>query len=419
MIEQPSVITGALKRPFAEQVAFFRGKLGNLVPTTRWDDLYQSAHDHGFMVAGAVKADLLTDLAAAADRFISEGKGLEAFRKDFKTIIEKRGWKGFTGDASPAQRAWRTRVIYTTNCSTAYAAGRYAQLVEGGFKLFVYHHNDSVSYPRPLHVSWNGIVLPADHPFWQSHTPVNDWGCQCYLTGANSAAGVSRQDGDPDKELPAGWDTIDPKTGEQVGIGKGWGYAPGASVAAETSKMAAKTLQWDYSLAKAYMQEVPNRDALARAYRALPSVADDVRRYAQRILEGRTNLEIQPYRTMGLLTEADAAQVKALTKMDVAGFDYAVDPSSVRHIRDEHGDPAAEAKRGQRAVTAETYGLLPGLLNGADLIENGGLTDVGHPIVRIAKSIGGEVHTAAFEIRKGRRMLALQSVWIKAGAPLR
>jgi len=28
-------------------------------------------------------------------------------------------------------------------------------------------------------------------------------------------------------EPPAGWDTIDPKTGEMVGIDKGWGYMPG------------------------------------------------------------------------------------------------------------------------------------------------------------------------------------------------
>ncbi|MBN8717135.1 MAG: hypothetical protein J0I72_03320 [Stenotrophomonas sp.] len=32
-------------------------------------------------------------------------------------------------------------------------------------------------------------------------------------------------------EPPAGWDAIDPKTGEQVGIDKGWGYQPGATVA--------------------------------------------------------------------------------------------------------------------------------------------------------------------------------------------
>ena len=55
----------ALRRPFAEQVAFFRGKLGNLVPTATWRDLWKSQHDRAFMVAGAAKADLLADLESA------------------------------------------------------------------------------------------------------------------------------------------------------------------------------------------------------------------------------------------------------------------------------------------------------------------------------------------------------------------
>lgn len=409
MVEQPSVISGALKRPFAEQTAFFRAKLGDLVPTAHWDDLAQAAHDRSFMVAGAAKADLLTDLAVATDRAISEGKGLEAFRKDFMATVERRGWRGFTGDGSPAQRAWRTRVIYQTNCSTSYAAGRYAQLTESDFAFWVYHHNDSVLHPRPQHISWNGVALPPSHPFWLTHYPPSAFGCHCYVSGTNSRAGVSRLGGDPDLALPEGWDAIDPKTGEQVGIGKGWGYAPGASVAAEISKMAAKTQQWDYSLAKAYMQEVPNRDALAKAYRSLPSVADDARRYAQRILEGRTNLEIQPYRTMGLLTESDVAQVKALKKVEVGGYDYALDKSGVNHIQSGHGEDG-ELLRGQSIVTADDYARLPGLLNAPDAVEDAGLAKrTGLPLVRYRK---GDL-TAVFEIRGGRKMLALKTFYKK------
>lgn len=416
MTEQPSVASGALKRPFAEQVAFFRAKLGNLVPTAKWDDLQKSAFDRGFMVAGAAKADLLTDLAVAVDRTIAEGKSLEAFRKDFMAIVQKNGWQGFTGDESSARRAWRTRVIYQTNAATSYNAGREAQIAEGGFPLKVYHHNDSVEHPRPQHLAWDGLTLPVEHAFWKTHSPQNGWGCRCYVSGARSAAGARRLGGDPDKVLPKGWDEIDKKTGEPAGIDKGWGYAPGASVVNEVRQMAEKTLQWDYQLAKAYMQDIPNRDALARAYRSLPSVADDVRRYAQRILEGRTHLEIPPYRTLGLLTESHADEVKALIGREVAGFDFAIDQYAPKHIFNEHGDQKAEALRGQRAVTAEDYARLPQLLNDPDRIVEEGLSKVGHPVVRYEKKIGGEIFTAALEIRKQRRSLALQSFWIRPGA---
>ena len=77
-----------LKRPFAEQVAFFRRKLGNLVPTQRWDDLWKSAHDTAFMVAGAQKADLLADLASAVEQAIVDGIGIGEFRKFFDEAVE-------------------------------------------------------------------------------------------------------------------------------------------------------------------------------------------------------------------------------------------------------------------------------------------------------------------------------------------
>lgn len=32
---------------------------------------------------------------------------------------------------------------------------------------------------RPSHAALNGIVLPADHPFWKDHFPPWDWGCRC------------------------------------------------------------------------------------------------------------------------------------------------------------------------------------------------------------------------------------------------
>jgi hypothetical protein len=410
-----SVVSGALKRPFKEQVAFFRSKLGNLVPTARWDDMQRGDHDAGFMVAGAAKADLLADLAAAVDRTITEGKSLDAFRKDFRAIVERNGWHGWTGEGTKKGEAWRTRVIYQTNALSSYNAGRYAQLREGGFDLWIYRHNDSVLRPRPQHLAWNGLTLPPAHEFWRTHSPQNAFGCKCFVVGARSARGARRLGGDPDKPLPDDWNAIDPKTGAPVGIGKGWDYQPGATVSDTVRAMAQKTQQWEYTLAKAYMQGVPEsvRDDLVRSYRALPSVANDTRLYAQRILEGRNPLEIPPYKTMGLLTSADVRQVEQLKGLELAGYDYALDKSTVEHVQKKHGDPKVEEKRGQRAVTAQDYARLPDLLNTPDSVEDGGQSDVGAPVLRYAKVFNGELYTAAFEVRKGRKMLALQSLWIR------
>jgi len=419
--EHPSIMTGIFKRPFDEQVAFFRSKLGNLVPTRRWDDMMRSAHDTGFMVAGAAKADLLADFAAAVDRVVAEGKGLEAFRRDFMAIAERRGWAGFTGDESPARRAWRTRTIYTTNARTSYNAGRNAQLREAEYPYLIYRHGDS-RVPRPQHLAWDGLVLPADDPFWQAHKPQNGWGCTCYILGARSERGARRLGGDPEKKKPANWDEIDPKTGAPVGIDKGWDYAPGESVVDEVRKMAEKTRQWEYTLAKAFMQGVPEsvRDQLARSYRSLPSVADDARRYAGRVIEQRTAADIPPYLTMGLLTADDAAAVGRIKSAEVAGYDYAFDADAVRHIQGGHGGLDSEAPRGQRQVTAADYGRLPFLLNTAAAIMDVGTSySTGQPVIEYRWDVDGEKWRAVFEIRRKRRMMVPISLYItkESGQP--
>jgi hypothetical protein len=232
-------LTGTFRKPFREALAAFRLRLGNLVPTARWDDLWQEQHDRAFMVAGATKADLLADLAAAVDKAIARGTSLEEFRRDFRRIVDERGWHGWTGEGTKAGEAWRTRVIYRTNMRTAYSAGRMAQLIEGGFPLWVYRHGGSAE-PRIIHLGWDGLVLPSDHPFWATHAPPNGWGCSCYIVGARSLKGAQRLGGQPGKPLPDGWQKLDAKTGTPAGIDRGWAYAPGGSAVDDIRMLTAK-----------------------------------------------------------------------------------------------------------------------------------------------------------------------------------
>jgi hypothetical protein len=217
--------------PFAEQLDFFKKKLQ--LPSERWDDIMRAAHDRAFIVAGAANADLVNDLHGAIQRAIAEGKGIEAFRKDFKQIVLRNGWVGWTGEGSKAGHAWRTRVIYQTNMSTSYAAGRWKQLTDPDLlsvrPYWRYIHSDLVVHPRPMHLAWDGLVLPHDHPFWRAHFPPNGWGCQCRVSAVDMRAYSEAKDAGK-AVPPEGWDTIDPKTGAPPGIDHGWDYAPGANV---------------------------------------------------------------------------------------------------------------------------------------------------------------------------------------------
>lgn len=415
MPDHPSAVSGVFGRPFAEQVAYFRRKLGNLVPTAAWDDMLGAAHDDGFMVAGAAKADLLADLAAAVDKAIAEGRGVEEFRRDFRAIVAKHGWTGWTGEGSKGGEAWRVKTILRTNASTSYAAGRHAQLVDGDFGFWIYRHGGSLE-PRIVHLNWNGLALPPKHVFWKTHYPPSEWGCSCYVVGARTASMIKRLGGDPDKKLPGDWNAIDPATGAPVGIGKGWGYAPGASVSATVRALAPKVRHWDHAIAKAFMDSLPtaSADALSDAYRGLATTADDAAAYARAIEAGREG-DVPKVRTLGLIHSNQVATIAGAAELDIAGFDFVLDPSALRHVARKHGSDATEQPRGQRAVTADDYKLLPQILSAPDAIANVGTSDQGEPLIEYRKLIGGVRFVAVLAVRKGRRSLALKTLHIGAG----
>lgn len=227
-------LISTFKKPFKEAIAAFRLRMANLQPTVRWDDkingIWQEQHDRAWAVAGATKADLLADLAKAIEKAEVEGTSLDEFRRDFRKIVKEHGWTGWTGEGTKGGEAWRTKVIYRTNLAVSYAAGRMAQLAEGNYPFWVYFHGGSVE-PRIIHLGWDGLVLPPDHPFWATHAPPNGWGCSCYVIGAYSERSAIRLGGKPGKPLPPNWQQLDPKTGAPVGIDRGWAYAPGRSVA--------------------------------------------------------------------------------------------------------------------------------------------------------------------------------------------
>lgn len=405
-----------IRRPFTEQVAFFRRKLGKLVPTERWDDMLGAAHDDGFMVAGAVKAELLTDLAAAVDKAIAEGSGIEAFRKDFRAIVRRNGWTGWTGEGSVKGEAWRVGVILRTNSYTSYAAGRRAQLVAGDFAFWVYRHGGSIE-PRPAHLSWDGTALPPGDPFWVRHYPPSDWGCSCYVVGASSERAAKRL-GATTFTRPTDWNRIDPKTGAPVGIGRGWDYAPGGTVSGLVGAMAQKVGSWDYQIAKAFMAELPaaRADALADAYRALPSTADDARRYAQRVYDPKPELRpLPPQRTLGPLRSDQVEEIATETGRDLNGYDFSFDQSAIGHVIRQHGTEASERPRGQRSVAAEDFARLPEILSRPDRIVASDDTAIGEQTLRFSKSIEGETFVAIMAIRGGkRRTLALKTFYIGA-----
>lgn len=264
-------IKAGFNKPFQEQVDFFVQKIN--LPTERYDDILKDAHDKAFVVAGAMKADLLNDLNAAVGTAIKDGKSIQWFRKEFSAIVQKHGWEGWTGSDTKAGRDWRTRVIYQTNMATSYAAGRWQQLNDPDLlkvaPYWKYVHNDTVSHPRPMHLSWSGLVLRHDDPWWRTHFPPNGWGCRCRVTAVSTREYSGQQapnDGTHEvKDSRGNWHTV-PK-----GIDYGWDYAPGATVTKPlqqfiVNKAAALPIQLAKDFTQAVNQQFSKQSLVSDAF---------------------------------------------------------------------------------------------------------------------------------------------------------
>jgi hypothetical protein len=217
----------AIDLPFHEAIDFFRGKVR--VPTDHWTGVWKEAHTRGFMVAGAASDALLSDFQQAIQKALEKGTTLAEFRADFDRIVKTHGWQ-HTGEPG-----WRAQVIYETNLSTAYSAGRYAQQTDPDvlrhFPYWQYRHSGS-RHPRLMHLAWDGLTLRADDPWWDTHYPPNGWHCGCRVS-PTSEGGMRRMGKDgPDASPPLvtkPW--TNPRTGElhhvPVGIDPGFDYNVG------------------------------------------------------------------------------------------------------------------------------------------------------------------------------------------------
>ncbi len=220
--------------PFQEAVDYLKGKVN--LPTRRWDDLRHGAHVRAFSVAGVTRDDMLADFRTAIEKAREKGTGFDEFRKDFDAIVERTGWQFFShGKTEEERRAWRARIIYTTNMRTSYMAGRYAQLTDPDvlkYRPYWQYIHSGAEHPRKLHLSWNGLVLRADDPAWRVMYPPNGWGCGCDVEALSErelkALGKAGPDPAPDLN---GYEDTDPRTGQPEirypGIDRGWDYNVG------------------------------------------------------------------------------------------------------------------------------------------------------------------------------------------------
>ncbi|GAB2182666.1 phage minor head protein [Denitratisoma sp. agr-D3] len=235
-----------------EAVAFFQQKGYKIGFDHR--DVWQQEHQAAFTVAKAMQMDLLRDIRAAVDDAITNGTTLEDFRANLKPLLVNKGWWGrkemtdpVTGETKDVQLGSprRLKVIYDANLRTAHSEGQWQRIQAGKETLpyLMYDHTPS-AHERKEHAAWDGLVLPVDDTWWQSHYPVRAWGCKCRVVQVGQRQ-IDRQGlkvGTAPAERYA--DYTNKRTGETqqvpVGVDPAFNYPPGGRRAALVDNLAAK-----------------------------------------------------------------------------------------------------------------------------------------------------------------------------------
>lgn len=210
-----------------------------LRPSFSWADVEPEEHAVAFAVAKAGTVDVLTDIREEVQRALDEGLPFREFQNNLQPRLEKRGWWGFgealdprDGQRRPARLGTprRLRTIYEANLRSARSAGQWERIqrTKAALPYLEYRLGPSERH-RPHHEAKDGLVLPADHPFWSQWYPPNGWGCKCWVRQLTEAEarrrGISESPPVPTRE----W--TNSRTGEvkqvPVGIDPGWERNPG------------------------------------------------------------------------------------------------------------------------------------------------------------------------------------------------
>jgi SPP1 gp7 family putative phage head morphogenesis protein len=94
----------------------------------------------------------------------------------------------------------RAELLLRMHGHAAYAAAEY-EINDRQRDVFPYWQYRTMEDDRvrPAHAALDGIVLPADHEFWQSHYPPWDWGCRCTVIPLSESDKDDEEKKDEDK----------------------------------------------------------------------------------------------------------------------------------------------------------------------------------------------------------------------------
>jgi SPP1 gp7 family putative phage head morphogenesis protein len=191
-----------------------------------WKMLTDRAKQESFTVAGVSALRVLTFVKEELGKAVGQGTSLHDFKY---TVVDQllKQWKG-----SVANPGARIETVFRTNIQKAYSVGRRARMLDPEeLEDRPLWHYDAILDGRETDVcrACDGTCLPADHEWWETHTPPLHFNCRSLVRskreGQMAVTAVPGKEADPEDSsfgLPSEWkpdlSKEDPELVKKVGL---------------------------------------------------------------------------------------------------------------------------------------------------------------------------------------------------------
>jgi hypothetical protein len=146
------------------------------MPKEDWDQLTTQQRERAFTVSRVTEGRVLQDTFDAIDRAVAEGLDLPDFVDAVGADLVE-AWGG--------EIPGRLENIFRTNVLGAYAEGRHEIISSPTVKQArPYWRFDDAESDRECEIcsECGGTILPADDPWWETHSPLMHPACECKIT---------------------------------------------------------------------------------------------------------------------------------------------------------------------------------------------------------------------------------------------
>ncbi len=138
----------------------------------------------------------------------------------------------------------------------------------------------------------------------------------------------------------------------------------------------------------------------------------DISAKVEKIIDSVSDKKNQHIEVLRKVSDEEADFLLKKTGLDLKGYSHSIDNYSILHILKKHGSKK-ELQRGQIPVTIEDIRKFPTIVSDYDDVEYVGKSNIGRDTIRFEKSIGGNNVLVFEEMRVGKKLLALSTMYIQ------